>query len=160
MTFTNAQWEEAIVQLANNGITVTASVDGANAAGIVALTSPPTATNAGSDTALTFSSQINQLKMQNNTSANVYYDYDTPATLGSRVLAPGYFLADPKKLTMLNLYTVAAQNVNGSAVGSRVLAPGYFLADPKKLTVLHLYTVAAQNVNGSAVGGIVVLGEL
>ncbi len=98
-------------------VTVNASVDGSNAAGYVALTSPPTATNAGSDTSLTFSQQVNNVIIENNTSANVYYAFDTAATLGSLVLVPGTYYEKPKKVTVLHLLTAAAQNINGTAVG-------------------------------------------
>lgn len=89
--------------------------------GYVALTSPPATTNAGSDTALTFSSQINNVIVENNTSANVYVAFDTAATLGSIALVPGMYYEKPKKVTVLHLYTVAAQNINGSAVGAIVV---------------------------------------
>lgn len=90
-------------------------------AGYVALSSPPTATNPGSDTPLTFSSQINRLILANNTSANLYYAFDTTASAGSLLLAPGGQIIYPKKCTVLHLYTAAAQLINGSVAGNIVV---------------------------------------
>src|SRR6266567_685694 len=44
--------------------------------GYIALTSPPATTNAGTDTPLTFSSQVQRVIIQNNTSANLNYAFD------------------------------------------------------------------------------------
>jgi len=89
--------------------------------GYVSATSPPTATNAGSDTPYTFSSQVNRVIIQNNTSTNVNYAFDAVASAGSLVLAPGSMLVYPKKCTVLHLYTVATQNINGSAASNIVV---------------------------------------
>ncbi|SRR6266849_250039 len=90
-------------------------------AGYIALTSPPAQTNAGSDTTLTFSQQVNRVIIQNNTSANAYYAFDTAASLGSLLLVPGAFLVYPKKVTSPHLYTVAAQPINGTSAGNIVV---------------------------------------
>ena len=90
-------------------------------ANYIAASSPPSATNAGSDTPYTFSSQVNRVILQNNTSANVNYAFDTAATAGSLVLVPSALLVYPKKCTVLHLYTAAAQNINGSTAGNIVV---------------------------------------
>jgi len=90
-------------------------------AGYISLSSPPAQTNAGADTPLTFSSQVNHVFLQNNTSANLYCAFDTAASLGSILLVPGATLIEDKKCTALHLYTVAAQNINGTSVGNIVV---------------------------------------
>src|SRR5713226_1363517 len=87
-------------------------------ANYIALTSPPSATNAGSDTSLTFSQQVNRVIIQNNSPANANFAFDAVASAGSLVLVPGAMLVYPKKCTTLHLFTAAAQNINGSTVGS------------------------------------------
>lgn len=91
--------------------------------GYVAATSPPATTNAGSDTSYTFSSQVSRIIVQNNTSAVVNFAFDVAATAGSLVLQPGAFLTYPKKVTVLHLFTAAAQNINGST-GSNIVVLG------------------------------------
>lgn len=89
--------------------------------GYTALSSPAAQTSAGSETQYTFSSQISRVILQNNTTANVMYAFDATASLGSLVLAPGQTLIYPKKVTVVHLYTAAAQNVNGTSAGNIVL---------------------------------------
>jgi hypothetical protein len=89
--------------------------------GYVALTTPPAQTNAGIDTTLTFSSQVNRVILQNKTSASVYFAFGATASLGSLELAADALLVYPKKCTELHLYTAAAQNINGSADGNIVV---------------------------------------
>lgn len=89
--------------------------------GYVAASSPPSATNVGSDTTYTFSSQVNRVIIQNNTSANVNYAFDTAASAGSFVLASNAMVVYPKKVTALHLYTAAAQNINGTSAGNIVV---------------------------------------
>lgn len=96
-------------------------IEDIEASGYVSLTSPPSATSAGSDTTLTFSKQVNRVIIQNNTSANVNYAFDTAASAGSLVLAPGSTLIYPKKVTSPHLYTAAAQNINGTSAGNIVV---------------------------------------
>ncbi|SRR6266704_651851 len=89
--------------------------------GYIAATSPPSATNAGSDTPYTFSSQVQRIIIQNNTSANVNFAFDVAASLGSLLLVPGAMLVYPKKCTVLHIFTAAAQNINGTTVGNIVV---------------------------------------
>jgi hypothetical protein len=89
--------------------------------GYIAATSPPSTTNAGSDTAYTFSSQINRVIIQNNTSANLNFDFDQAASAGSFLCLPGTMIIYPKKCTALHLYTAAAQNINGSTSGNIIV---------------------------------------
>lgn len=89
--------------------------------GYIAASSPPTTTNAGSDTSYTFSSQVSRVILQNNTSANAYYAFDTAASAGSLSLVPGAMLVYPKKCTVLHLYTTSAQNINGTTANNIVV---------------------------------------
>src|SRR6266700_323788 len=89
--------------------------------GYIALTSPPATTNAGTDTPLTFSSQVQRVIIQNNTSANLNYAFDVAATLGSLVLVPGSTLIYPKKVTVVHILTAAAKNINGATAGNIVV---------------------------------------
>jgi hypothetical protein len=90
-------------------------------AGAVALTTPPATTNAGADTALTFSSQVHHWLLQNNTSAVLTFDLDVAATAGAISLAPNATFFSDVPVTALHVYTAAAQNVNGSTVANVVL---------------------------------------
>lgn len=89
--------------------------------GYIALTSPPSTTNAGSDTVLTFSSQVNRIIIQNNTSANANFDFDQSASAGSFLVVPGGMIVYPKKCTAFHLFTAAAQNINGTSAGNIVV---------------------------------------
>lgn len=89
--------------------------------GYVSLSSPPTQTNAGSDTTFTFSSQVNTVLLQNNDVVNVNVAFDTAASAGSFLLAPGQTLIYPKKVTAVHLFTATARNVNGTSSGNIVL---------------------------------------
>lgn len=93
------------------------------ASGYVSLVAPPTQTSAGADTPLTFSSQVNHVILQNNTSANVYFAFDIAASLGSAILSPNTFLSYSKKIAVVHLYTAAAQNING-IVGNNIVVLG------------------------------------
>ncbi|SRR5712692_921913 len=101
--------------------TIAQNIARIEASGYIALTSPPATTNAGSDTALTFAQEVNNVAIQNATSANVYYAFDVAASLGSLFLVPGAFLSYPKKCTVLHLYTAAAQPINGTSAGNIVV---------------------------------------
>jgi hypothetical protein len=89
--------------------------------GYVSATTPPSTTNAGSDTAYTFSAQVSRVIIQNNTSSNVNYAFDTTASAGSLLLVPGAMLVYPKKCTVLHLYTASAQSINGTSSGGIVV---------------------------------------
>ena len=102
----------------DNGVARTEDIEAAN---YVGASSPPSTTNAGTDTTYTFSSQVNRVIIQNNTSANVNYAFDTAASPGTLRLLPGATLIYPKKCTALHLYTAAAQNINGSTAGNIVV---------------------------------------
>lgn len=91
------------------------------ASGYVSASTPPSTTNAGSDTAYTFSSQVNRVILQNNTSANINFDFDQNATAGSFLLVPGAMLIYPKKCTVIHLFTASAQNINGSTASNIVV---------------------------------------
>lgn len=94
----------------------------AAAGAFVALSSPPSATNAGSDTALPFASAVRHLLIQNNTSAAVYCDCDVAATQGSFEIYPnGQTALLDVPCAVLHLYTAAAQTINGSAAGGIVV---------------------------------------
>lgn len=100
---------------------VTNTTSLAPTAGYAATTSPPSTTNASSDTSYTFAAQVRHWLLQNNTSANVQFELDTTATAGSIVLAPGATWLSDIPVTVLHLYTAAAQNINGSSAGNIVL---------------------------------------
>jgi len=99
------------------------AVQDIEAAGYIALTSPPSTTNVGSDTPLTFSSQVNRVIIQNNTNANVNFDFDQAASAGSFLVGPGGLIVYPKKCTVFHLFTAAAQNINGSS-GNNIVIRG------------------------------------
>jgi len=69
-------------------------------------------TNAGADSSLTFSSQVKHWSMQNNSSINVYYDFDTAATTGSFVLPPGGQVWWEWPVTVVHVYTASSLSVN------------------------------------------------
>ena len=87
----------------------------------IAATSPPSATNAGSDTSYIFSQTVNHVLIQNNTSANLNYAFDVAASAGSYLLVPGAFVVWDRLCTVLHLYTAAAQNINGTSAGNIVV---------------------------------------
>lgn len=80
----------------------------------VALSSPSAQTNAGSDTPLTFASQVKHWLVQNNTSATAYIELDATASTSSMALAPSTVWRDDIPVTVIHVYTAAAQNVNGA----------------------------------------------
>jgi hypothetical protein len=94
---------------------------GTEQSGHVALSSPPAQTNAGTETVLTFSQQVNNVIIYNGTSATINYALDEAVTAGSLVLAPGYQLDKAKQVTTVHLLTASAQNVNGSSAGNIVV---------------------------------------
>lgn len=80
-----------------------------------ALTTPPAQTNAGSDTALTFSATVNHWCLQNNSSANLYYQLDAAASTATFVLAPGAQVWWDWPVTVMHVFTASAINVNGAS---------------------------------------------
>jgi hypothetical protein len=91
------------------------------AAGYVALSSPPTQTGVGTDTTFTFSQQVNNVIIQNNSTVNVNVSFDSTATAGSILLTPGQYYEKAKKVTAVHLLTSSAVNVNGSSANNIVL---------------------------------------
>jgi len=83
-------------------------------AGYIALVSPPVNTSTGSDTALTFSSQVNRIILQNNYSATIYFDFDQVSSTSSFALLPGMLLSYPKKCTVSHIYTSVAVPLNAA----------------------------------------------
>ncbi len=81
----------------------------------VALSSPPTNTNAGADTPLTFKSQVNHLLVQNNTAAAAFVEVEAVASTASiQIAAGGLFQKDIECLS-LHLFTAAAQPINAAS---------------------------------------------
>ena len=89
--------------------------------GYISLVSPPTQTNAGSDTLLTFASKISQLTIQNNTSAGVNIAFDAAASAGSFLIPSGATFTVDKQCTVVHLYTASAQNINGTSANNIVV---------------------------------------
>lgn len=100
----------------SGALTMTATISGLVPAGAnTALSSPPAQTNAGSDTSLTFSATVNHWTLQNNSSANLYYNLDAAASTGTLVLAPNAQVFYDWPVTVVHVYTAAAINVNGAS---------------------------------------------
>lgn len=114
-------WDNVNHRIKVDGSGVTQPTQDIEQSGYVSASTPPSATNAGSDTSYTFSSQVNRVILMNNTSANVNYAFDTAASAGSLLLVPGAMLVYPKKCTVLHLYTAAVQNINGSSGNNLVV---------------------------------------
>jgi hypothetical protein len=87
----------------------------------VALSSPPSATTAATDTSFTFSQKVNHFLIQNNTAAVVNVALDATASPGSVSIAAGATWRDDIPVTAIHLYTAATQNVNGSSAANIVL---------------------------------------
>jgi hypothetical protein len=105
----------------NNNEYTPVAVGDLEQAGYIALVSPPTATNAGSQTVLTFAQPVNRVIMQNNGSQTVNYAFDATASAGSLALLPGSFLIYPKIVTAVHVYTASAMNINGTSAANLVL---------------------------------------
>lgn len=88
---------------------------------VAAAASQPANTTGGSDTSWSFASKVNHLLFQNNTSANVQFDFDTATTNGSPILFAGQMLLLDVKVTAVHLRTAANQNINGSTAANIVL---------------------------------------
>lgn len=93
------------------------------ASGYVATGNNATNTTAGTDYPFTWTKPVNHIMICNKTGANVYYELDAPASLGSPAIGTTYgatvFL--DVQTTTLHLYTAAQQNVNGTADGGVVV---------------------------------------
>lgn len=92
--------------------------------GFTPLQSPPATTNAGSDTALTWTTQVNHYRVQNNTSANLNIREDSASSPGSLLLVPGAIYREDKPVTTIHLFTAAAQNINGT-VAANIVVEGW-----------------------------------
>jgi hypothetical protein len=89
--------------------------------GYIELREPPTQTNAGAETVLTFPEEVHHVTIYNGTSVNINYAFNETCTAGSFVLAPGYQLDKDKSVTTVHLLTASAVNVNGSSAGNIVV---------------------------------------
>lgn len=74
-------------------------------------------TTGGSDYSFTWTQPVFYISICNKCGANVYYEHDAPANLGSPVVPSTYgqtvFLN--VQTTTLHIYTAANQNINGTA---------------------------------------------
>jgi hypothetical protein len=123
VTQASGPWTQNLTQINGTALSNTNPVPSQDIeqSGYVTASSPPAQTNAGSDTSYTFSSQVNRVIIQNNTSVNLNYAFDTAASAGSFLLVPGATLVYPKKCTVLHLYTSTAQSINGTSSGNIVV---------------------------------------
>ena len=78
----------------------------------VPLLDQPATTLAGSATVLEFSKVINGFFIQNNTTANLFVEFDEAAGPNSPVLVPGSSWEKNIHLKRFFIYTTAAQNIN------------------------------------------------
>ena len=83
--------------------------------------SQPTATTAGSDTSWSFASQVRHIFIQNNTSAIVQFAFDAASSVGAPILLPGATFTADLRVTAVHLFTVAIQQINGTAAGNIVV---------------------------------------
>ncbi len=61
---------------------------------------------------------ISGLRIVNNSAVNVYYAYDSVASLGSAFVAPGVtYFNDEMALAVLHIYTPSPVSVNGTTPG-------------------------------------------
>jgi hypothetical protein len=110
------------VTVGANGASQAIRTNSAAYSGVIgAASGAPTATTATTDTAWTFASRVNHVLLQNNTTANLQYEFDTTASAGSPILAPGATFVADLQVTAIHLYTAAAQNINGTVAGNIVL---------------------------------------
>lgn len=107
---TNVATDGGGVKYGDEVVSVTGLVP---ASGNTALSSPPTNTNAGSDTSLTFSATVSHWTMQNKSSADLYYNLDAAASTSTLVLAPGAQTWWDWPVTVVHVFTAAAIPVNG-----------------------------------------------
>jgi|SRR6185437_5191184 len=79
------------------------------------VTVPSNVTVANTDTSATFGATVNHWTIQNNTGANVFYNLDAAASASTFLLVPGAQVWWDWPVTVVHLFTVAAQNVNTGA---------------------------------------------
>jgi hypothetical protein len=78
----------------------------------------PLATVANQAVMLPFPRIARHLLLQNNAGIPCYFDFDSPASLGTgQVPAAGYITIDIPMLNTLSVFTTAALNINGATVG-------------------------------------------
>lgn len=88
---------------------------------VVALSTPPAALTASTDTAFTFASQVKHVLIQNNSATATGVAFDTAATAGSFQLAPNQTLLLDVEVTAVHFWSTAATNVNGAAAANITL---------------------------------------
>ncbi|SRR6266700_137021 len=110
-----------IVREANDTIASSPQFSGQAQAGYDALVSPPTQTNAGSDTLLTFAGPTSSITIQNKSAAPAYFAFDQAASPGSLEIDPGVTVVYTKKAAALHIYTAAAVNINGATTPNIVV---------------------------------------
>jgi len=84
----------------------------------------PFTTTPNTDTPINFEAMeafpfpIAGLRIVNNSAVNVYYAYDSTASLGSAFVAPGVtYFSDEIALAVLHIYTPSPVSVNGTTPG-------------------------------------------
>jgi hypothetical protein len=89
-------------------------------------TTNASATSSGTDYFFAWVSAVNHVMICNKTGANVYYEFDAPASLGSPAIGTTYggTVIFDVRTTVLHLYTAAGQNVNGS-VDANIVVRGW-----------------------------------
>ena len=112
--------DTAIENQAGTGSTIISS-EYVEESGYIALVLPPTQTNAGTETILTFAQQVNHVTIENHTAANINYSFDETCTAGSLLLPPTYQHDKAKQVNTVHILTTAAQNINGSTAGNIVV---------------------------------------
>jgi hypothetical protein len=92
----------------------------------VSISSPslPANTNAGTDTTITFASQVKRWSLQNNSPSNLTYNMDTAATLGSFVLVPGGQVWWDWPVTAVHVLTPSAVPINSTSAGGGLMLIG------------------------------------
>jgi hypothetical protein len=86
-----------------------------------------TSTGVGVDTVFSWGSgtqQVNTLYIQNKTITPLWYDFDQAASHGSFFLAPGDLQVWQRPLTVLHLFTDAAQPIDGTSANNIVVEAG------------------------------------
>jgi hypothetical protein len=82
--------------------------------GPITLSNPPASTNVASDTIITFATQAKHWLVQNNTTASIYVELDSTASTSSFILAAGALWREDIPVTVIHIYTVTAQPINGA----------------------------------------------
>lgn len=81
----------------------------------------PMQTNAGSETILTFTSQADQVTVQNNTPQVAWIAFDSPVTSGAKLVQPGAMLVESKLVTVVHVLTPTAVNINNTTLPNIVV---------------------------------------